>query len=206
MNENLKQSEKTSYRMAMYADGTADLGLGLLVLLLGLYPPVRGLLGPTWTTLIFFIALGLIVFGLMTFRKRATASRMAQIEFSEPSRERQKVGLYLTIFLLILTLISWLGFAHDYFRSLPPSSKWAGLADYGAEIIFTVIILGIFSALAYTLGMTRFYLYGMLLAASTLLQAMIGKYAGVLFLVSGVIITVIGVYALTQFLKKYPKV
>jgi hypothetical protein len=68
-----------------------------------------------------------------------------------------------------------------------------------------VIILGIFSALAYTLGMPRFYLYGLLLSASTLLQAMIANYNGTQFIVSGIIITIIGIFVLTQFVKKYPE-
>ena len=110
MNDNLEGTEKTSYQMPAYTDGTADLGLGLAVILLGLFPALRGTLGPTWTVPIFLLALGLIAIGLVIFRNRVTSSRLAQIEFSEPSRERQKVGLYLTIFLLLLTLISWLGF------------------------------------------------------------------------------------------------
>jgi hypothetical protein len=52
--------------------------------------------------------------------------------------------------------------------------------------------------------MTRFYLYGILLGLSILLQGMVDKFAGVQFLVSGLIIAAIGVYVLTNFIKKKP--
>ena len=207
MNDDLdrKQTGQASSPMAMYTDGTADLGLGLLVLLLGLYPSARNLLGPAWTILIFLLGTGLVFIGLAQLRKRVTTSRLAQIPVTEPSRERQKVGLYLTIFLLILTLVTWLVVTTDYLGAIFTTTNSAWLQTGGVELVFTVIILGIFSALAYTLSMPRFYLYGMLLSASTLLQAMIGNYNGAQFLVSGVIMTAIGIYALTRFVKKYPQ-
>ena len=41
-NLDLKQTEKASYRLAAYADGTGDLSLGLVFILLGVLPPLPG--------------------------------------------------------------------------------------------------------------------------------------------------------------------
>jgi hypothetical protein len=68
------------------------------------------------------------------------------------------------------------------------------------------VILGIFCTMAYSLGVTRYYLYGTLFGASLLLQgiALEGLYEGVPMLVAGAIISAIGAVLLIQFLKKYP--
>ena len=60
--------------------------------------------------------------------------------------------------------------------------------------------------MAYSLGVTRYYLYGLLFGASMLLQgiALEGLYEGVPMLAAGAIVTIIGAVLLARFLKQYP--
>ena len=47
-NLDLKQTEQASFKLAAYADGTSDLSLGQVYILLGIYPYTRAQLGPAW--------------------------------------------------------------------------------------------------------------------------------------------------------------
>ena len=87
-----------------------------------------------------------------------------------------------------------------------PTPSWLGAYDF--DIFFTLAILAVFCAMAYTLEMTRYYLYGLLFSASLLLQALMqeGWYEGLPMLLAGGIIVGIGVYLLTRFLKQFPAV
>ena len=67
-------------------------------------------------------------------------------------------------------------------------------------------VLAIFSALAYSLNLTRFYLYALLLGFSFPLQAILGKNGWLPLLTSGLIITASGIFHLVRFLKNFPPV
>ena len=82
------------------------------------------------------------------------------------------------------------------------------MSSYGFDIFFALVILGIFCTMAYSLGVTRYYLYGLLFGASMLLQgiALEGLYEGVPMLAAGAIVTIIGAVLLARFLKQYPEI
>jgi hypothetical protein len=199
-NLDLKQTEKASYKLAAYADGTADISLGLVMILLGIYPTTRELLGVYWNFPLFLFALGLVVYAQFRVKKRITPSRIGIVEFGEKVKNRAKVALLITVVLFTLTVLTWVGAAQGFFNLLP---DWLG--SYGVEIIFAVVILSIFGSIAYTLEMTRFYLYGFMLSISLILQAFLDTYDGVQFLASGLIITVIGFFLMHRFLKQFPE-
>ena len=197
----LKGTERNSFKLSAYADGTADLSLGLVFILLGIYPFTREWLGVYWNFPIFLIALGVVVYAQFRFRQRITPQRIGLVSFGERTKKRTRVALLVTVILFILTVLTWLGAARGTFFSLP---HWMG--SYGVEIIGSLIILAIFFSIAYSLGLTRFYLYGLLSAAALLLQAALDVWDGVQFLVAGGIITAIGIILLSRFLKTYPEI
>lgn len=197
----LKSTEKASYKLAAYADGTADLSLGLVMILLGIYPFSRNLLGAYWNFPIFLVALGLVVYLQSRIRQRITPSRIGLVSFGEKTKKRTRVALIVTVVLFILTVLTWVGAAGGKFFPFP---SWMG--SYGVEIIAALVILAIFFSIAYSLELTRFYLYGVLMAASLILQAALDTYDGVQFLTTGLIITAIGLVLMNRFLKQFPEV
>ena len=205
MNKNLdlKQTERNSFKLAAYADGLNDISLGLVMILLGIYPLTRAAFGVNRNMLFFLVVLGIIVFGQKRLKARLTPNRIGLVKFGDASHKRLKVALLITTILLALTAVTWGLSGQGY---LIPTPSWLGA--YGFDIFFALAILAVFCAMAYTLEMTRYYLYGLLFGASLLLQALMqeGWYEGLPMLLAGGIIVGIGVYLLTRFLKQFPAV
>jgi len=197
----LKSTEKASFKLAAYADGINDLNLGLILVLLGLFPLTRSAFGPSFNSLFFILALSGISITLMRVRKRLTPSRIGLVTFGPSSRKRLKIALLITTFLLAFTAILW-GLAGQNY--LMPAPSW--LSSYGIDIFFGLVILGIFGTMAYSLGVARYYAYGFLFSAAMILQALTpeGTYKGIPMLTAGVIITAVGSYLLFRFLKDFP--
>ena len=200
-NLDLKQTEKASYKLAAFGDGLTDLTLGLILIALGLFPLTRAALGPSLNLVFFLVLLVGISAILMGIRKRLTPSRLGLVSFGSSSRKRLKTALLITTLMLALTAILWGLAGQGWFL---PSPSW--LSSYGFDIFFALVVLGIFCTMAYSLGVTRYYLYGTLFGASMLLQgiALEGLYEGVPMLIAGVIVTAIGAVLLVRFLRKYP--
>lgn len=195
----LKSTEKASFRLAAYSDGTADLGLGLVFLLLGAYPFTRELLGVYWNFPLFLLALGLIVTAQILVKKRLTPSRIGIVSLGQRFKTRAKVSLLATAVLLVLTVLTWLGVGRGIIFAGP---AWMG--NYGVEIIAALVVLAIFWSMAYSLELPRYYLYGVMLAAIMPLQQLLPTYDGLPSLAAGGIITTVGIYLMVRFLLQYP--
>jgi hypothetical protein len=202
MNKNidLKGAERASYKLAAYADGTADLSLGLVFLLLGIYPFTREQLGAVWNFPLFLLVLGVIVYAQIRIKKRITPSRIGIVKLGERVQKRAKVTLLATVVLFALTVLTWVGAADGIFFSLSTV-----MGSYGMEIIVALVMLAIFWGLAYTLELQRYYFYGVLLAACFPLQHQLPVYDGLPYLIAGAVITGIGAYLMTRFLKAFPE-
>jgi len=199
-NLDLKQTEKASYRLAAFGDGTADLTLGLSYILLGLYPISRAAFGPLLNAAFFLVVLYGIVFLTALIRKKLGPSRIGIVEFGDRIKKRGRYLTIITAILAALMILTWFLSSRDQF---PDTSGWLG--GYGFEFVVSLIVLVILvGGLAYTLGVRRYYFYGVLLAACFPLQAFLPFYEGAPFLAAGAIITFSGVVILARFLKKYP--
>lgn len=200
MNKNLdlKQTERNSFKLATYADGTADLSLGLAFLLLGIYPFTREQLGPVWNFPVFLVVLGLIVFAQYRVKSRLAPTRIGIVKLGQRVQKQFKVALLVMVILLTLTVLTWVGVG----RGIHFAPDWWG--SYTFEILVALVTLAIFWGIAYTLEMQRYYFYGVLLAACFPLQQILPIYEGVPYLAAGGIITGIGAYLLVRFLEKYP--
>jgi hypothetical protein len=203
MNKNidLKGTERASYKLAAHADGINDIALGLVLIMLGIFPFTRAAFGPSLNMLFFLVVLGIIAFAQTRIKARLTPERIGLVKFGQAAHKRLKVVLLITSVLLALTAVIWGLSGQGYFL---PTPSWLG--TYGFDIFFAIAILGIFSAMAYTLQLTRYYLYGLLFGASLLLKAFLSGrwFEGLPILLTGGIIIVIGAYLMSRFLKSYP--
>jgi len=196
----LKSTEKASYKLAAYGDGTADLSMGLVFLLLGLFPLTREILGPSWNVVFFLVVLGLVVAAQGMVRARLGPSRIGIVKFGPRVKNRVRIALLINVALALAMIAIWVLAARGWFPGTP---YWLG--QYGFEILVSLIVLLIIWGIAYTLELRRYYFYGVLLAAGFPIQASLtGIYEGAPWLVAGGIIFLIGVFLLARFLKEYP--
>jgi len=142
-----------------------------------------------------------IAFGILWAKKGLTHSRIGLVKFGDKAKQRTKVAFLVSFITVFLTSLVWVLSTNGYFL---PKSSWLG--QYGFDILIAVVILVLFSALAYSLNIIRFYLYGVLFAASIPLQVFLPRLKWFPLIASGIIITAIGVYLLIQFLKGFPAV
>ena len=198
-NLNLKQTERDSFKLATYADGLSDIGLGLVMMLMWIYPLTRAWLGVSGSALFSLAALGLIFTAQVWAKKRLAPSRIGVVKFGERIQKRLRTSLLIGIVLFFLVAGTWYLSAQGYYL---PKPSWLG--SYGADILIGLIVLGVFSGIAYTLEMTRFYLYGLLLGACFPLQTILPIYQGTPYFFGGAVMIGIGASLLARFLKQYP--
>ena len=201
-NLDLKQTERNSFKLATYADGINDISLGLVMVLLSLYPLTREVFGVGINILFFFAVLGLIIWLQVKFKSRLGPDRIGLVNFGEKAQKRMKVAVLITSILVFLTAGTWYLSSQGYM--LPKGSI---MGSYGFDIMIALIVLGIFSAMAYALELTRFYFYGLLLSVAflDLVPASLQDVAVQIPMgIAGLIIVAIGVALLVRFLDKYP--
>jgi hypothetical protein len=198
----IKNTEKASFKLANYADGTVDIGLGLVMILLGFNPLTRQSLGVTLNFILFLVGLGIIV-GLQTLLKsRVAPSRVGVVRFGQRVLNRKKAAIIVTAVLVVLTGLTWYASA----RGIPlPHPVLFG--RYGLDLVFAALILAVFWILGYTLGVYRYYPYGVLLAVAfldPLPSSLVGWDLQLSLALAGVVILLVGVFLLLRFLRVYP--
>jgi len=198
----LKQTERNSFKLATYADGINDISLGLTMILLSLYPFTREVFGVGFNILFFFAVLGIIIWLQVKFKSRLGPERIGVVNFGQKAQKRKKIAVLITSLLVLSTAGTWYLSSQGYSLSTP---MWMGL--YGFDILIALVILGIFSAMAYALDLTRFYFYGLLLSFAflDLVPASLQDVAVQIPMgVAGLVIVAVGIGLLVRFLEKYP--
>jgi len=186
---NLLELEKKTWTSA-FEDGVTDIGLGLVLLvttICQMFDESRLYLYPLFIVPALFIIVA---------KRYITAPRIGLVKFSrERTRKRYRLIIVMTIsivFLLILTAIGSL-------QQLPMAS-----------VIVGAIVFIIPCSIAYFLNWDRMYFYAALFTLSFALNELTITDTGVIasgayaWLISGIIMIVIGVVYLVRFLCKYP--
>ena len=186
---NLKELEKKAWT-STFEDGITDIGIGLL-LLMSTICQIFNESSPYLYPLFIVPALFIIV-----AKKYITAPRLGFVKFSK-ERYRKSNMLYLImtiliVFLLILTV-------KGLFQQLPMTS-----------VIVGAIVFIIPCSIAYILNFDRMYIYAVLFTLSFAFNEITIANTGVItsgayaWLISGMIITVVGVVYLIRVLRIYP--
>ena len=186
---NLKELEKKAWT-STFEDGITDIGIGLL-LLMSTICQIFNESSPYLYPLFIVPALFIIV-----AKKYITAPRLGFVKFSK-ERYRKSNMLYLImtiliVFLLILTV-------KGLFQQLPMTS-----------VIVGAIVFIIPCSIAYILNFDRMYIYAVLFTLSFAFNEITIANTGVIasgayaWLISGIIVIVVGVVYLVRFLHRYP--
>jgi len=203
----IKNAEKQAFRLATFEDGIWEIYLGSFFFLMSFYSLTRELLGAALNGLLFLgLPLLLAVIAVIA-KKRITQPRIGMVKFSSDTKKKIKaaniivIGLvFATFALLILSAKSLLN--EPTWERLP---QW--FSDYDIDLIFALIIIGIFSLIAYTTGIARFYLHGVLLGVGNFATTVLLDYSDLQFggpvALAGLIIAAIGIAFLAKFIRDY---
>jgi hypothetical protein len=205
---NLREVQQRTARLLSYEDGIWDLQLGTVFMLLAFYEITRAWLGPGWN-LVLFVGLMLAEIAILTFlRWRISIPRLGYIKprFTPATKGILAVTIALvalTAGLVVLTLVS------PRSLSLPgPEVPPTNLGSYGMELAVLGVLVVLFSAMGYLLGVPRLYLYGWMLGAANLVGVILYRGApGGFNLPMGIaagVILLIGAALLLRMLRKYP--
>lgn len=200
----LKEIEKKAWR-STYQDGLWDIYIGLLITGYA-FIFYLNFLGFEEPLIIFFlICWNAIPIVILSFGKKfITPKRIGSVKFGKKRKKTKKrLTYFLTanVFILVIFLIlTQLGL----FELIP------------LEGLMMPLILGLFITIplfivAYFLDFTRLYVYSIFFGLGYLLSELFYPIVGtpldsfLSFGLPGIIITLIGVYFLISFLKKFPK-
>jgi hypothetical protein len=203
-----REAQRRAVRLVNYEDGLWDILLGLIFLALSLYPITRRLLGPEINLGLFLVILAVLVAGLTLVRRSVSVPRIGVVRMR---RTRQKAALTLVLAVIVLATFG-LVLATLLSPGWIPSMRSSGLPqwvdDLKVDIALTIVVIAVFSAMAYLFSVSRVYLYGWLIGLGNLTSTALTLYAGLTFnlplaVASGIII-LIGVVLLSRFVRKYP--
>jgi FtsH-binding integral membrane protein len=188
-NLNLKEIEKKVWT-STFEDGITDIGIGLVLLvstICQMFNDERFYLYPLFIVPALFIIIA---------KKYITVPRMGLVKFSrERNKKRYTLFLVMTISIVFLLMLTTKGLL----QQLPMTS-----------LIVGAIVFIIPCSIAYFLNWDRMYIYTVLFTLSFALNEITIANTGVVasgayaWLISGMMITVVGVVYLIRFMKKYP--
>jgi hypothetical protein len=203
---NLRDVQKRTLRLMNYEDGLWDLLLGMIFMLLAIYPVTRTRLGPAWN-LALFVGLVLLVVTIQPIvRKQISTPRLGYVKANRSPALKVTLAITLvalTFGLVILTLVSpgWL-------PNLSPVVAPVWLRSYWVEVLVLMLMIGLFSGMGYLYGVPRLFLYGWLLGGGNLASVMINRSSPSGFNLplglAASVILLIGLGLLIRFVRKYP--
>ncbi|NYT15394.1 MAG: hypothetical protein GKC02_05480 [Methanomassiliicoccales archaeon] len=187
MNENLdlERIERKAFSSYMQ-DGFWDIFIGFLLLGFGLRIYTDNVL----FTVLIFVGVGILIVG----RRYVTIPRLGMARFGA-KRQRRHLSLLVMVLAAVLSTVAlWILYAMD----LLPSTN---IVDIG----FSIIVALIFGMIAYYMGTTRIFFYGLVIASIIYLTGTIeDELASILSIASGAIILIVGVVMLVVFIRRYP--
>jgi len=194
----LREVEKRTY-MSYHQDGLLDIFVGIYVLLFGL-----GILLMTVTDFTTWFVIPAIFPAIMvpiwvSAKKQITMPRIGYVKFRSRGANRL-MAVFLGLMVFGLGVFAVFTFAS--------SQGWAltlrNLIISNGMIIIGVGAASISSLFAYTMGLNRLYVYGLLTLALFLAGHFITIPFGYFLLAIGLVIVINGFVLLMQFMRKYP--
>lgn len=201
-NINLKGLERKAFR-SIFQDGLWDIYIGFLFAQFVIAPILseRGW-GDFWSSAVLFPIYIIVLAGVMLLKKYVVAPRLGMVQFSSKRTSKIKKLSLMTNIILVIGIVAGVFFID--LSKLP--IKWLFPAT------FSLIVLMGFSAAAYLLDVTRFYIYGAVNSLAVVVGEILYRFAGVahhgfplVFGVTSSVIIIIGIVLFVKFLYNYPK-
>jgi hypothetical protein len=198
----LSEVRKRTLRLTLFEDGSWDLMLGVIFLMLAIYPVTRARLGPAWNLALFVGLLLIIVAAQWFVRQRISSPRLG---YAKPRRSPWlKPILVITVSLVVLTF----GLVILTLVSPAPEAAPTEPRSYWVEVVAMLALVGLFSGMGYLVGVPRLFLYGWLVGGGNLASVVLNQGAPERLLLplalAAAIILAIGASLLIRFVRKYP--
>jgi len=204
----ISDAERKVYRLANFQDGLWDVYLGLLLIVLSVYPLTRSLLGPIWNLVLILGLVLVLVFLVNRLRLRVVAPRTGLVKLGERTRRKLKGAHYITLALVLFTFVLVIFNARQLFQEPVWNNLPRWVSDFDVDLFFVVVIIAMFSLIAYTMRVPRYYLYGVLMAAGTFISTVLSVYRGMEYqypmLIAGITIMLVGLFVFARFMKAHP--
>ena len=196
----LKQADRIIFRTS-FDDGLVDIFISSVVLMFAVAPFLSRYLGDFWSSAVFLPIWGLLFIILRLIRVHVIKPRSGDVQFG-PYRLR-KLTVFSWIMLVVNIVFFILSFMVGYLLPLSSGLK--------TMLLFGGMVLALFSLAGYFLDVSRFYVYGLMLAAGPFIgewlyqnfevlhhgyPIVFGIYAAAIFL--------IGLIKLIKFLRDNP--
>lgn len=163
----LKEAERKAFR-ATYNDGLWDVLIGSFVLILAVAPLLSDRLGDFWSSVIFLPFWGLVYLAISLLRKHVVAPRIGAVQFSRA--RRTKLTRFTLVMVVANILALTLGIAALVFTGMRGGPTLL--------VLFGLVWLVAFGLAGYLLDISRFYVYGLLLAIAPLVGEWLYNNAG----------------------------
>jgi len=205
----LKQIQRNIYT-SFHQDGLIDLFLGFLMLVsilsssldvsgvsdsvrIAIYLPLMVVLGPVL---------------YMLGKKYISFPRLGYVKLGSTQKRKRRIIIFSIITAVLTTLVILTIIWGD--KAGKAGSVFGIKAEFWSSAMVTLIIIGIFSIIAFVLMTPRFYLLGLIVGMSEPLYMLLNhfthiKYIGVIaYGIPGVLLIILGTVILKRFLNKYP--
>jgi hypothetical protein len=171
------------------------------------YPVLRSALGPVLNLLLLGCVLAILLVGVFAAKKYIVVPRVGLVKFGSKQKQKIKTLHVITFIMVLATFV----FAILLVTKVIIEPDWGAapdwIRDFDVDILFTAIVIGFFSLIAYAFGVPRLHLYGWLYGLGNLIATILEVYEGFTFLfplaISGGIILLIGVAFFIRFLRDY---
>lgn len=187
--QDFKKLQQRTYQ-SYHQDGLIDIIIGLAFIGFGLMIALDS------SVFLFMSWLPIIIY--VPFKNRVTVPRIGYVKFSTSNT---KIGIAVAIFLLLILLSIFIFLIAGPNRISPQLSAW--LSDYYL-LLFGSIAALCFAVVAWLTGITRLYVYALLIififSAGTWLEV----HPSVYVVSTGALIEGVGIYLLISFMRNYP--
>jgi hypothetical protein len=208
-NIDLKAIEKKVFT-SFHQDGLIDLFLGfiMLVSILSSTLDARGVSDSVRIVIYapLMVVLGPVIY--MLGKRYITFPRMGYVKLGSKQKRKRRIVIFSIITAVLLTLIVLTIIFGN--KASNVGSVFGIKAEFWSSAVVTLIIIGIFSIIAFVLMTPRFYLLGLIVGMSEPLYTLLKhftqiKYVGVIaYGIPAVLLIILGTVVLKRFINKYP--
>lgn len=198
----VRSAERKAFRITV-ADGLWDVFIGFVLLQMAIAPLLSKTLGDFWSSVIFLPFWGLIFLAVRLTRKYVIEPRLGTVTLGKPRKKKlHKLSIVLFVINIVLFVLGLAAFI--YFKRI------SGGLLMG---ILGIIIMTLFSTLAYYMEYPRLYIYGSLLLVAPLVGEWLYTFHGashhgfpIVFGFTSGIMILIGLGTFARLLKNNPKI
>ena len=198
----LRAEERSAYRAATDT-GLWDILIASVATMFAVGPLLSTRLGDFWASAVFIPIWVVIIFGLRLVKERFIAPRIGEVRWGPARTARLKrFGVAMLVANVVALGLGALAYL---------ATEWGYSGLWVFPISFGLIVLALFSLLAYAVSIPRFFFYGLLLAVSSLIGELLFRQGlvthhgfPVIFGIAAVAIALLGLIRLGRILRSNP--